>query len=235
MAATDTADKSTPPSSLRWVHAPHQARTREGLARMLEAAEELIAAKGIDEAGIVAIARRADSSVGGFYRRFRDKDGMVQALHEKFCADARATADEALAPERWDGAAIDDVLREFIAFLVQIFREREGLLRAFLKHSLSDASIRARTLDLFHYLSERLSALLATHRSEVHHPDPDLAAAFGLEMTLGTLNHLVQLRQRALPMSDEQLVTELTRAFARYLGVDPSKPHIRISKRRKPS
>lgn len=216
---------------LRWVHAPQQARTREGLARLLEAAEELVAQKGIDEASIIDIAQRAGSSVGGFYRRFRDKDRMVQALHEKFCEDARATADDALTPSRWEGAPLVEVLREFVAFLAQIFEERQGLLRAFLKHSLGDASMRQRTLELFQYLSHRLSELLATRRHEIRHPDPDLAASFGLEMILGTLDHSIQLRQGALSIGDERLVKELTRAFASYLGAENPKPRLHVSRR----
>jgi len=219
---------------LRWVRAPQQARTRESLARLLEAAEELIAEKGFEEASIAEITARAGSSVGGFYRRFRDKDRIIQALHERFCEDARATADDALAPERWQSASLAEVLRQFNAFLVQIFRDREGLLRAFLKHSLGDASMRERTLVLFHYLSERLSLLLRSHRDEISHPDPELAAAFGLELVIGMLDHTVQLRQRALPISDDRLVSELTRAFVNYLGVPAERPTLKLAPRRKP-
>jgi AcrR family transcriptional regulator len=221
---------------LRWVRAPQQARTREGLARLLEAAEELIAEKGFDDAGIVEIAQRAGSSVGGFYRRFRDKDGIIQALHERFCEDARVTADAALAPGRWDGASLAEVAREFIAFLVQIFRERQGLLRAFLKHALADAALRQRNLELFRHLSSRLSALLRTRKHEVSHPQPELAAAFGLQMALGTLDHAIQTHHEPLPLGDERLVTELTRAFSSYLGIDTSRPHLRLSsKKQEPS
>jgi AcrR family transcriptional regulator len=230
-AARNLATEPTAPV-LRWVHAPQQARTREGLARLFEAAEELIAEKGYDEAGIVEIAQRAGSSVGGFYRRFRDKDGIIQALHERFCGDAKATADDALAPARWAGAPLSTVLREFIAFLAQIHRERGGLLRAFRQRAMSDASLRQRTADLFGHLADRLSALLDSRRHEMTHPEPDLAAAFGLEMVLGTLNHLLDMQPHPLSLDDDRLVVELTRAFACYLGVRADKPELRISKRR---
>lgn len=234
-----TAARSLPDAPtatvLRWVHAPQQARTREGLARLLEAAEELIAERGFEEAGITEIAQRAGSSVGGFYRRFRDKDGILQSLHERFCEDAKATADDALAPARWENASLVEVLHQFNAFLVRVFSEREGLLRAFLKHSLGDPSMRERTLGLFRHLSERLSLLLHSHRQEITHPDPELAAAFGLELVIGMLDHTVQLRQRALPISDERLVTELTRAFANYLGADATRPTAKLAKHRRPA
>jgi AcrR family transcriptional regulator len=220
---------------LRWVRAPQQARTRAGLARLLEAAEALIAEKSYEEASIVDIAQRAGSSVGGFYRRFRDKDGIIQALHEQFCDEARATADEALAPARWQGAPLADVLAEFTAFLVQIFREREGLLRAFLKHAAGDAAMRERSRGLFQHLWERLSELLRSRRHEVRHPDPELGAAFGLEMVLGTLDHVVQLPEQAVPLRDARLIAELSRALTHYLGVETGTPHLRLTKRRSPA
>ena len=110
---------------LEWIRAPQQARTRECLNRLLDVAESLVAEKGFAGASIVEIAHRAGSSVGGFYRRFRDKDGLLHALHERFCEEARATADAAFDPARWEGTPTADVLDEFTAFLVRIVRDRE--------------------------------------------------------------------------------------------------------------
>lgn len=214
---------------LQWIRPPQQARTRAGLTRMLDAAEALVAAKGFDEAGIVEIARRSGSSVGGFYRRFRDKDGLLHALHERFCEEARATADAALDPARWGTATTAEIIAEFTAFLVQIYREREGFFRAFLLRGSSDTTVRERTDRLFEYLSERLAVLLRGRRVEITHPDPKLAARFGLHVVLGTLNHTVQSQPSGLRLSDDRITTELTRVFTAYLGTTPTK---RISTRR---
>jgi len=189
---------------------------------MLDAAEALVAQKGFDEAAIVEIARRAGSSVGGFYRRFRDKDGLLHALQERFCEEASATADAALDPGRWAGATTAEIIREFIAFLVQIYREREGFLRAFLLRGSSDPTVRERTDRLFQDLSERLATLLRGRRAEIAHHDPQLAATFGLHVVLGTLNHSVQSQPSGLRLSDDRITTELTRVFTAYLGTTPT-------------
>jgi AcrR family transcriptional regulator len=207
---------------LRWIRPPQQARTRAGLTRMLDAAEALVSQKGFDEAGIAEIARRAGSSVGGFYRRFRDKDGLLHALHERFCDEARATADAALDPARWTGATTTEIISEFTAFLVQIYREREGFFRAFLLRGSSDPTVRERTDRLFQHLSERLAVLLRGRRAEIAHSDPKLAAAFGLHVVLGTLNHTVQSQPSALRLSDARIATELSRVFIGYLGSSPT-------------
>ncbi len=208
-----------PLPTLEWVRPPLQARTRRSLEQMLDAAERLVAEKGFDQTGIAEIAAAAGASVGGFYRRFRDKQGLLQALHARFCDEARATADAALDPARWTGAPTAAVVHEFIAFLLQIYRERAGLFRAYLAAGLSDATVRERTVALRAYLHDRLRALLATRRDDLAHPDPDLGAAMALDLVLGTLSQAVQLAPDELGLDDPRLDRELSRAFLAYLGV----------------
>jgi AcrR family transcriptional regulator len=216
---------------LEWIRPPQQARTREGLTRLLDAAERLVAEKGFDGTGIVEIAQEAGSSVGGFYRRFRDKDGLLHALHERFCEEAQATADAAFDPARWEGTPTDEVLDEFCAFLVRTYRDREGLLRAFLARGIADIRVRQRTDALFEHVAERLRAFLRGRSGEIAHPNPPLAASVGLHLVLGTLNHLVQVQPRSVKLSDGRLAGELARAFRAYLGAAPTP---RSVPRRKP-
>lgn len=213
------AERHQPAHSLEWVRPPRQARTRQSLDRMLDAAEHLVAARGFADAGVVEIARRAGSSVGGFYRRFRDKQGLLQALHERFCEEARATADAALDPARWSGASTAEIMRQFSAFLLQIYREREGAFRAFLLAAMTDETVRRRTLELRQYLHQRLAALLAARRAEIAHPDPEVGSAFALDMILATLSQAVQFQQGPLGLADPHLDSELPRACLAYLGV----------------
>jgi AcrR family transcriptional regulator len=211
--------RQTPVHLLQWVRAPQQARTREGLARLLDAAEALVTARGFDDVGIAEIARRAGSSVGAFYRRFADKDGLLHALHERFCDEARATADAVLAPARWSGATTAAVLHEFTGFLVQVFREREGFFRAILQRGTADPVVRERTDRLFEHLADRLAALLRGRRRDIAHADPRLAATVGLRVVIGTLTHTIQTQPRTLSLADERLGAELARVFSAYLGI----------------
>lgn len=204
---------------LEWIRPPLQERTRRTLGRMLDAAEQLVADKSFAETSIAAIARAAGTSVGGFYRRFHDKQGLLQALHERFCEEARATADAALDPGRWAGASTAEIVREFTAFLIEIYRERAGAFRAFMFASLTDETVRRRTLELREHLHRRLATLLAERRAELAHPDPDLGSAFAIDFILGTLSQAVQFQQETLGLADPRLDSELPRLFLAYLGV----------------
>jgi AcrR family transcriptional regulator len=213
---------SQPQAVLAWVRPAHQARTRAALNRLLDAAEELLAVKGFDEMGIVEIARRAGTSVGGFYRRFRDKDGLLHALHERFCEDAVATTDEALDPTKWSGASLSEILTQVTAFLIEIHRDREGLFRAFLLRGVIDATVRERTEKVFQHMAARLRDLLEQRRAEISHPDLDTAADIALRAVLGSLDMMIQLRPNALRIDEQRLTAELSRVFTSYLGAQPA-------------
>jgi AcrR family transcriptional regulator len=211
---------------LRWVRPPRQARSQETLDRILDAAEGLIAEKGFRDATVAEIARRAGSSVGAFYARFHDKDGLLYALYDRYFEQATATADASLAPARWERADLPEILRAVTRFLVQVYRERAGLIRAFVQRNHSDATFQARQERLSHYVNDRLSALLLARAGEITHPDPARAAAFGLTFTVSTIEGVVlfgELRSSALALDDDELAAELARAYLAYLGVSDAR------------
>ena len=200
---------------LEWVRPPLQARTRRTLGRVLDAAEKLVAEKGFADSSIAEIARVAGTSVGGFYRRFHDKQGLLQALHARFCEEARVTADAALDPSRWSGASTDEVVRQVTAFIIAIHRERAGSFRAFMLAALSDETVRQRTLEVREHLHRRLGALLADRRDELTRADTDRTAAFAIDVIVGMLSQAVQFQQESDPTIDD----ELPRVILAYLGV----------------
>jgi AcrR family transcriptional regulator len=208
---------------LEWIRPPQQARSQETLMRLLDAAELLVAEKGFEDTTVAEIARRAGSSVGAFYSRFRDKDGVLHALYERYLEEAVATADAALDPARWVGAGVSDVLGAVVRFLVGIYRERSGLIRAFALRNHMDPEFRARRERLSHYVAARLEALLLVRREEIRHPDPGRAVRFGLLMVFGTLENAAlfgELRAADLTLSDDELSSELVRAYLHYLGIE---------------
>ncbi len=220
---------TSPTEGLRWVQPPQQARSQETLDRILDAAEQLIAAKGVDDAPIAEIVRRAGSSVGAFYTRFRDKDGLVHALYERYYEQAVATADESLDPARWEGAGIAEILSAVIRFLVSIYRDQVGLIRAFVVRNHTRPEFQARQERLSHHVNERLSALLLARADEIRHPDPGTGAAFGLTLVLSTLESTILFGEMrsVLTLSDDALAAELTRACLAYLGVPLPEPDAR--------
>jgi AcrR family transcriptional regulator len=98
-------------------HRPLRADAERNRARLLAAAGELFAARGLG-VGLEEIARHAGVGVGTAYRRFRDKEALIEALFEDRIAGIEALAREALAREDpWDGlvAFMDGAVRRQVA------------------------------------------------------------------------------------------------------------------------
>jgi AcrR family transcriptional regulator len=209
-------------SHFRWIRPARQARSQQTLERLLDSAEALIAEKGFEDVPVAEIASRAGFSVGAFYARFRDKAALLHCLQDRFVAEARATADTALAPERWREASIADIAGELVAFLVEIHRERAGILREILVRAHAHPQIDARKQRLITHICELLRPLLLERRSEITHPQPALAADFAFRLVLGVLKEAILFGgpgAHGIPSSDASLAEELTRAFLGYLGV----------------
>jgi len=209
-------------SRIQWIRPARQPRSRETLERLLDGAEALIADKGFDDVTVADIAARAGVSVGAVYARFRGKQGVLHCLQDRLVEEAHLTTDAALAPDRWVGAHVDEIVGELIAFLVQIHRERRGVLRELTASTRSEPAMIERKERLVVHVAERLSALLLPRAERISHEDPAQAVAFGLRLVLGTLEQAILFGESGafgIPASDEKLAAELTRAFLGYLGV----------------
>lgn len=205
-----------------WVRPPRQTRSQETLERILDAAEAVVSEKGFESATIAEIVAQAQSSIGAFYARFRDKESLLGCLHERFCEEAMATADAALDPTRWEAASVPEILQELLPFLIGSYRLRRGLLRAFLVQAGNDQAFSEKAVRLGNHVALRVRELLLTRQQELRHPDPALAVDLGLRVVLGILDSSLlfpKTEETAMLYDDRLLTLELTRLYLRYLGV----------------
>src|SRR5436305_14351181 len=103
-----------------------QARSRERLRRVLDAADEVLAQEGAEAFTTTRVAARAEVPIGSLYRFFPDKEAIIEALAVRYWSDFEdlvagvAEADEAEPVEDAVGAVVD--------VLVAGFRARPGFL-----------------------------------------------------------------------------------------------------------
>src|SRR3954453_23007867 len=82
---------------------PLRADAERNRERILAAARAVFAEEGLD-AGLHEIAKRAGVGVGTVYRRFPEKEQLIEALFEDRIEDVIAIASEALAhADGWSG------------------------------------------------------------------------------------------------------------------------------------
>ena len=209
-------------SKLSSVSSPKQARSEETLSRLLDAAESLIVEKSISDVSIPEIVRRAGSSVGGFYARFRDKNELLRALEERFFNDVLERVNEIAEPERWRGVPVAEIVRPCVFEFVQIFREREALITAFLFRAAQDPEFIAEGLSFRRSVSEHISSLLLDRREELDHPEPEVAIEIVVQMAIGLLQQMAlsgDFRVDGRRLGDDRIVDEIARIFITYVGI----------------
>src|SRR6058998_101398 len=106
--------------SLQTVAGPKQARSERTLQRLLGAAQALINEKGHAAVSIPEIARRAGSSVGGFYARFRDKSELLRALEERHFIEVWQRLEALADARRWENVSTAQVVEAAVGELVSV-------------------------------------------------------------------------------------------------------------------
>ena len=211
---------------LQTVAGPKQARSERTLQRLLDAAQTLIEEKGHAAVSIPEIARRARSSVGGFYARFRDKNELLRALEERHFIEVWQRLEALADARRWENVSTAQMVEAAVSELVTVTRERRRLIAAFLVSAIQDPVIREGGLRFRRRVEERIRALLLPRRSEMDHPDPALAIDLGVQTAFALMNHHVLIEKTEAggrPVSDEELQRELTTMFLRYVGIARSR------------
>jgi AcrR family transcriptional regulator len=136
------------------VQRPLRADAARNRARLLAAARDVFAERGLD-ATMDEVARRAGVGVGTAYRRFRNRDDLIAALFEERLDEFMGILDDALVePDPW--RALSGFLersmemqaedRGFKELLLQSDegRERMRLFRAHIRPLVADLVRRAR-------------------------------------------------------------------------------------------
>ena len=212
---------------LRTVSEPKQARSEETLRRLLNAAEALIVEKGHRAVSILDIARRANSSVGGFYARFRDKNELLRALEERHFQELSERVERLADPLRWAGADTAAIVEAAVTELVTITREKRPIIAAFLANALEDPVLLEGGLRFRRSVEERLSALVLSRRDEMSHPEPALAIELAIQTAFAIMQQHVlieETRAQGRALTDDELRREITMLVLRYVGIEPRRP-----------
>lgn len=202
---------------------PKQQRSRDTLARIVNATERLLEDRSFEDVSVAEIVKRSRSSIGAFYARFDDKDALLAYLDNLHAEDLIEQVTGYCNDDCWQAAPVEELVSELIRFLIEFFREHKGLLCAL--------SIRARLRDDARFAEPtrrvnsrvpELIRLVLSRRSEIGHPSPEHAVYLGFVMILSTIRERVlfpEVYPTQLRISDALFAEELKQAYLAYLGV----------------
>lgn len=177
-----------------------------------------MALRPFHEISVSEISQEAKASVSSLYARFPSKESLLGAVYARHADAQQKMFDEVLAPDRWADASLSEIIRGSFPQIVDGYRARQGLVRAFLEQASKDVRFRETWDEVGDRLAASVAAIVMPRVHEVRHPNPEQAIQFGLDMVFATLVYKIQMHQFDDPKMDE-LSDELIRMQLRYLGV----------------
>lgn len=198
-------------------------RAEKTRQRLLDATEEVLREGGLSAATVPAIAARAGMAVGNVYKRFADKDALLQAVFLRVEERATATNARALDPARWRAEPIGPLLARGLRGTVRDYARNRRLyaaVREFSDHQ-PDSRFRERLTRIRRRAFRDVSRILLDRRASMNHPDPERGVTFIVTAVASAIRDVLlspdpPRRYRSDP---EWFAGELTRMVLGYLAL----------------
>jgi AcrR family transcriptional regulator len=207
---------------------PQQARSRESTRKLLKAAAEVLGQRGVEGTTIPLIARHAGLTPGAVYRRFADKDALIETMIIGILERSEERLRSALTPAMARQIPLPVLADQIIEGMVVSYRANVGLLRALRQFAQARAQTRflAKVRRIEMRTLRYMVDLLLEHRGQIRHRNPEMALFFAVATLEGTLVELIladrdmKFWQAVIPKDHKSLKAELKRMFLNYLGAE---------------
>jgi len=202
--------EATPAGHLR--RQPTQARSRERVARILDAAAAIVDEDGSDALRVDEIARRAEVPLGTLYQFFARKDDIVYALAERFALRFGEVLEHQLA-ETPEGAGWKVLMANLFAAYADLYRTEPALRELWVGARLDPDFIRAD----HEQNNPRFATAVADRLAPVARVEDDELRLMILA-TWEATQALFEAAFRADPAGDPEILQQAQLMSARYLA-----------------
>ena len=198
---------------------PQQARSRERLQRVLDAADRVVAEEGAEALTTTRVAEAAGVSVGSIYQYLPDKAAIVEALAKRHLDDFTELMQRFVAEARSHPERLDDPVGAMVDTFAQRYREQPGYRALWFGRELTEelrAADRVQKEQLASALRRVLNALGLVRDG----------ARLAVQTRAGVLvaDALLQAAFRADERGDRKLIEEAKRILRLYLA-DVAREH----------
>jgi AcrR family transcriptional regulator len=201
---------------------PQQERSRATADRLISATIRILDEQGLEGAVIPKIADKAGVAHGSVYRRFPDKQALLRAA----CLHVLRRANEGnrtLLKTALLRPNLEETVGFFIGLLFLQYRTHPKLLQALEQFVATDdnAQFTSEARRLSGANVDETASVFLTFQNEIDHADPRLALRFAILNATTSIRTIVfgpgTLWHDLFPGAEDDLATELTRAFISYL------------------
>lgn len=166
---------------------PSQRRSRASLERLLDAAEALLAERGLEGLSVASLSERSGLSNGAIYWRFGTMQDLVHAVHGRIVEQLEAEHSVYDEPERWQNLGPGEVAATAARLEAELFRRHAGPLRVLALASAHDEALAARGAEAVRSAESRFVEHVGNALSVAGVPRPKRLAAAVFRVIYGAL------------------------------------------------
>lgn len=222
MEVRPKGDSIRPGSSAPPRDAAGQAAADRERRLLLAAGEAVITEKGFARSTVEDVAERAKLTSEIFHQHFQGMGALLRALSAMFVEQMTTVSEQSTQSGIWRGAPARDVVEVAVRSIIDVVIERKGLIRAFLAHGTTDASLSADLRSIGSHLSQRLITVMGECTSAPARPTR--AIAFSLLVSAALAHHYILVGDEwsGVSFTKDQLAEETSALVCAYLGLHPT-------------
>jgi AcrR family transcriptional regulator len=190
---------------------PKQKRGQQRVAAILNAASTVFAEVGYDNATILMIASRADTSVGSLYQFFINKEDILRALVERYVARA-TTVFAGMEVEAFPEMTLEQTIKAMLDPLKEFIRDNQDFQVIF-SNSLGSNLVAETIRAMDEAFIARTDAALALARPHISSKDRRKYELVCMVIMKGLLGLAHQSKELTL----DEVFEEMEAVFLRYL------------------
>lgn len=194
---------------------PKHPRSRETLERILDATERQLASSGVTGLDLRGVCAEAGLTTGAVYSRFSGKEGLLDALFERFEQRARVTSAEYLL-EIDKGKYLREpvALDDFIVLLDRVYTTSGALIAALIEGSYQRPELGRRAVAMMNEAADLL--LIAIQQQGVRVDRECVGAA--TRLAFAWFDQQLFFDRIELPRDHDASISTLRQAMLGVLG-----------------
>ena len=169
------------------------------------------------------VAEAAGSSIGSLYFRFGNRERFISEVMQRQIQSAREDFERLIAGLNVSAKAPDEVITGVTQWIVGVFGQNKGLLRAQLRRALENPQEWRPFQDFARYLVEEMIGVLERFTKLRVDPDWQLHVRIAMQFVFGTLNNILINRPGPLELDDRATAEELSKLAVRYLCLESTR------------